>query len=157
MSAWRRGRTYSQDLVGWVTGLITASGYAATPDDERWIAQGVRTLLRLPPEHRSLSELRAFLGQRDAAGAGARLDKWCAGGALGWAFDGERDDVLLDAPFLGFDMTALLDDQDVRGPAMAYLFHRVEELVDGRRLVVAIDEFWKGSPIRPSARWSTTS
>jgi type IV secretion system protein VirB4 len=26
---------------------------------------------------------------------------------------------------------------------MAYLFHRVEALVDGRRLVVAIDEFWK--------------
>src|SRR3954469_724343 len=40
-------------------------------------------------------------------------------------------------------MTALLDDPDVRGPAMAYLFHRVEALVDGRRLVVAIDEFWK--------------
>jgi type IV secretion system protein VirB4 len=130
-------------LIGWVTGLIAASGYEVTPDDERRIAQGVRTLLRLPPKHRSLSELRAFLGQRDAAGAGARLDKWCAGGALGWAFDGERDEISLDAPFLGFDMTALLDDQDVRGPAMAYLFHRVEELVDGRRFVVAIDEFWK--------------
>jgi type IV secretion system protein VirB4 len=131
-------------LVGWVTGLITASGYATTPDDERRIAQGVRTLLRLPSEHRSLSELRAFLGQRDAVGAGARLEKWCSGGALGWAFDGDSDAIALDAPFLGFDMTALLDDPDVRGPAMAYLFHRVEELVDGRRLVVAIDEFWKG-------------
>ena len=26
---------------------------------------------------------------------------------------------------------------------MAYLFHRVESLVDGRRLILAIDEFWK--------------
>ena len=49
----------------------------------------------------------------------------------------------LEAPFLGFDMTALLDDKDVRGPAMAYLFHRIEALLDGRRIVVAIDEFWK--------------
>jgi type IV secretion system protein VirB4 len=26
---------------------------------------------------------------------------------------------------------------------MSYLFHRVEKLMDGRRLMVAIDEFWK--------------
>jgi type IV secretion system protein VirB4 len=130
-------------LIGWVTNLITAGGYSVTPDDRRRIAQGVTALLRLPPLRRSLSELRAFLGQQDAAGAGAHLERWCGGGSLGWAFDGEEDHVSLEAPFLGFDMTALLDDQDVRGPAMAYLFHRVEALVDGRRLVVAIDEFWK--------------
>jgi type IV secretion system protein VirB4 len=130
-------------LIGWVTNLITASGYKVLPDDDRRIEQGVRAMLRLPPADRSMAELRAFLGQRDMAGAGARLEKWCHGGAFGWAFDGERDVISLDAPFLGFDMTAILDDEDVRGPAMAYLFHRVEELVDGRRLIVAIDEFWK--------------
>jgi type IV secretion system protein VirB4 len=130
-------------LTGWVSGLITASGYVTTPDDERRISQGVKALLKLPPQHRSLAELRAFLGQKDTSGAGARLEKWCSGGALGWAFDGDDDSVRLDAPFLGIDMTALLEDPVVRGPAMAYLFHRVEALVDGRRLVVAIDEFWK--------------
>jgi type IV secretion system protein VirB4 len=130
-------------LISWVTNLITAGGYSVTPDDRRRIAQGVTSLLRLPPSHRSLSELRAFLGQRDAIGAGAHLERWCSDGPLGWAFDCEADHINLEAPFLGFDMTALLDDQDVRGPAMAYLFHRVETLVDGRRLVVAIDEFWK--------------
>ena len=31
----------------------------------------------------------------------------------------------------------------VRTPLMMYLFHRVEELIDGRRIVIAIDEFWK--------------
>jgi type IV secretion system protein VirB4 len=40
-------------------------------------------------------------------------------------------------------MTAVLDDATIRGPAMAYLFYRIESLVDGRRIVVAIDEFWK--------------
>jgi type IV secretion system protein VirB4 len=130
-------------LIGWVSSLIKAGDYKLRPDDTRRIAQGVEALLSLAPEHRSLSELRAFLGQQDIDGAGAHLDMWCAGGALGWAFDGDDDHVRLDAPFLGFDMTALLDDPDVRGPAMAYLFHRIETLVDGRRLVVAIDEFWK--------------
>ena len=130
-------------VSGWVTNLITAGGHKVVPDDRRRIAQGVTSMMRLPPEHRSLSELRAFLGQSDAAGAGAQLERWCRGGSLGWAFDGDQDRISLEPSFLGFDMTALLDDQDVRGPAMAYLFHRVNALVDGRRIVVAIDEFWK--------------
>jgi type IV secretion system protein VirB4 len=130
-------------LTGWVTGLIVADGFVPKPEDERHISQAVETLLRLPPELRSLAEMRAFLGQADVAGAGAHLAKWCRSGSLGWAFDGETDRVSTDAPFLGFDMTAVLDDPDVRGPAMAYLFHRISALMDGRRLVLAIDEFWK--------------
>ena len=65
-------------LIGWVTHLLRAGGYSVLPDDSRRIAQGVRTLLRLPPQHRSLSELRSFLGQQNVAGAGAHLERWCA-------------------------------------------------------------------------------
>ena len=132
-----------QFLVRLVTSLVMEPGKALKPDIERRLELGLRELMKLPPEHRSLGELRAFLGQSDPEGPGARLEKWCAGGTLGWVLDGDTDQVRLDAPFLGFDMTALLDDPVTRGPVLAYLFHRVEALVDGRRLVVAIDEFWK--------------
>jgi type IV secretion system protein VirB4 len=57
--------------------------------------------------------------------------------------DCERDKIGLGAPMLGFDMTNVLDHPDARGPLMAYLFHRCEALLDGRRLIFAIDEFWK--------------
>jgi len=130
-------------LADLITGLIASDGEELPPDIDRRLEQGLRQVMSLPPEHRSLGELRAFLGQSDAAGPAARLDKWCQGGSLGWVLDNDTDDVNLDAPFLGFDMTAVLDDPRTRGPIMAYLFHRVEALMDGRRLVVAIDEFWK--------------
>lgn len=126
-----------------VASLIASDGAELPPDMERRLDQGLRQVMSLPPEYRSLGELRAFLGQSDAAGPGARLDKWCKGGSLGWVLDNDTDDVELAAPFIGFDMTAVLDDPTTRGPVMAYLFHRVEGLIDGRRLVVAIDEFWK--------------
>lgn len=135
---------------GLVKGLVTAEPGAAgagaaalTPEEERRLELGVRTVLALPRAERSLAELRAFLGQADPHGPGARLERWCAGGSLGWVLDNEDDRVSLEAPFLGFDMTAVLDDPAVRGPVLAYLFHRVEGLLDGRRLVLAIDEFWK--------------
>ena len=126
-----------------IAGLITAPGQVLSNDVERRLDQGLAAIMQLAPEHRSMGELRAFLGQSDGEGPGARLDKWCAGRSLGWVLDNEADEIELNSPFLGFDMTAVLDDDVTRGPIMSYLYHRIEGLVDGRRLIVAIDEFWK--------------
>ena len=58
-------------------------------------------------------------------------------------FDGDTDTIALEARTAGFDMTDFLDNPEIRTPLMMYLFHRVEELIDGRRLCIVIDEFWK--------------
>ena len=129
-------------LTRLVTGLVSPDA-PLKPDMTRRLAQGLAALMSLSPEDRSLGELRGFLGQSDPDGIGARLEKWCDGGELGWVLDNSADDLSLDVTSVGFDMTAVLDDQTTRGPIMAYLFHRVESLVDGRRLILAIDEFWK--------------
>src|SRR5690606_27331462 len=70
-------------------------------------------------------------------------ERWQRGGPLGWVLDNEEDALSLEAPLAGFDMTRVLDHDEVRTPAMLYLFHRIAERVDGRRLVLDIDEFWK--------------
>ena len=49
----------------------------------------------------------------------------------------------LSAPTVGFDMTAILDDPIVRTPALFYLFHRVEERLDGNPTIIVVDEGWK--------------
>ena len=130
-------------LKSLLTPLMLEPGRTLTPEQERRLELGLRSVLALPPAARSLGELRAFLGHAEADGPGARLETWCRGGALGWVLDNEADAVALDAPFLGFDVTAVLDDPVTRGPVLSYLFHRVERLLDGRRLVLVIDEFWK--------------
>src|SRR3546814_10019477 len=40
-------------------------------------------------------------------------------------------------------MTQILDDPAVRTPAMMYLFHRVEERLDGSPTIIVVDEGWK--------------
>ena len=40
-------------------------------------------------------------------------------------------------------MTQILDDPVARTPAMMYLFHRVEERLDGTAAIIVIDEGWK--------------
>jgi type IV secretion system protein VirB4 len=123
--------------------LVGANERPLSVQEEQAIDAAIAALGPLSPAQRSLSALRALLGQRDAGGVGSRLEKWCRGGALGWVLDNEEDALGLDARFMGFDMTHVLDNAEVRTPMMMYLFHRLAALVDGRRLVIDIDEFWK--------------
>jgi len=129
-------------LREWVTGLIEGDGKGGIASEEaRRLERGIARQLSYAPEMRSLAGLREFLLHGPAEGAGARLERWCRGSALGWAFDGDADEVRLDASITGFDMTHLLDYEEVCAPAAAYLLHRVASVVDGRRFVMSCDEF----------------
>lgn len=73
----------------------------------------------------------------------ARLKPWWGDGARAWLFDNETDLTDLTAATTGFDMTAILDDPVLRTPALLYLFHRVEERLDGTPAIIVVDEGWK--------------
>jgi type IV secretion system protein VirB4 len=126
-----------------VRALVMRPDETLTVPETRAIDEAVAALEALPRERRSLTALRSLLGQSDAAGIGARLERWTRNGPLGWALDGDEDALTLEARFAGFDMTDVLDHREVRNPLMLYLFHRITQRVDGRRVVLDIDEFWK--------------
>lgn len=129
-------------LREWIVALIESDGRGAiTPEENRRLDRGITRQLSFEPGMRSIAGLREFLLHSPSEGAGARLERWCRGSALGWAFDGEADEVRLDASITGFDMTQLLEYEEVCAPAAAYLLHRVGSVVDGRRFVMSCDEF----------------
>ncbi|WP_085032669.1 VirB4 family type IV secretion/conjugal transfer ATPase [Ensifer aridi] len=129
-------------LREWIVALIESDGRCGiTPEENRRLERGIVRQLSFEPGMRSLAGLREFLLHGPSEGAGARLQRWCRGNALGWAFDGEVDEVRLDASVTGFDMTQLLEYEEVCAPAAAYLLHRVGSVVDGRRFVMSCDEF----------------
>ena len=129
-------------LAGIIRACIsTPDPYNLTPEEDRRLGIGLRQVMRLPKADRCLEEVRAFLGMsRD--GAGARLEKRCAGNEFGWVIDCERDIVELDGGVIGFDQSGLLDDPVASGAVMATLFHYTGKLVDGRRLLFLLDEVW---------------
>lgn len=130
-------------LVRLVRALVSRPDETLTVAQARAIDHGVAALEALPRRQRSIAALRSLLGQGDAGGVGARLERWQRGGPLGWVLDNDEDALSLEASLVGFDITQVLDHDEVRTPAMLYLFHRIAERVDGRRLVLDIDEFWK--------------
>lgn len=108
--------------------------------------QALEGTLALPPPARRLSRLVEFLDATDAEGMHARLARWCAGGDAGWVFDNAHDAIaplVAHTALVGFDVTAVLEAPRLRTPITLYLYHLVRTLLDGRRLVCWMDEFWR--------------
>ena len=108
----------------------------------------LRGTLALDPAARRLSRLLEFLDPTDPEGVHARLARWCeaAQGDYAWVFDNPADSVAarLSGPtIVGFDVTEFLDHGLIRAPITLYMFHLVRQLLDGRRLVCWMDEFWR--------------
>jgi type IV secretion system protein VirB4 len=110
--------------------------------------QALRGTLALEPAARRLSRLIEFLDPTDSEGLHPRLARWCAThrGDYAWVFDNDCDTVvsrLSGAALIGFDVTEFLDHSLTRTPITLYLFHLVRQLIDGRRFVCWLDEFWR--------------
>ncbi len=125
-----------------------ASGRAVTVKEEVDMDQALRGTLALAAPARCLSRLIEFLDPTDPEGIHARLSRWCraTAGELSWVFDNPEDCVarnLTDSTLVGFDVTDFLDQEAIRAPLTLYLFHLVRRMLDGRRLVCWMDEFWR--------------
>jgi type IV secretion system protein VirB4 len=124
------------------------SGRPPTAREESDLDQALKGTLALAPQARRLSRLVEFLDPTDPEGIHARLSRWSAGtgGDFAWVFDNPEDHVaphLEGSPIVGFDVTDFLDNEAIRAPLTLYLFHLVRRMLDGRRLVCWMDEFWR--------------
>ena len=136
-------------LKGWLRVLVrSASGKAFSARESRDLDQALHGTLALDPRARRLSRLIEFLDPTDPEGMHARLSRWCAStsGDYSWAFDNPDDSIIArlnGSHVLGFDITEFLEHELTRTPMTLYMFHLVRELLDGRRLVCWMDEFWR--------------
>jgi type IV secretion system protein VirB4 len=131
-----------QFIIDWIG--VLAGG--ADGEEVARIKDAVDANYEQPNEHRRLRYIvELFRGGHRPHGKDlwSRLKPWWGEGERAWLFDNEQDLTDLGAESVGFDMTQILDDPVVRTPAMMYLFHRVEERLDGDPTIIVVDEGWK--------------
>ena len=133
-------------IIDWIGNLVSGKGHETDAADIARIETAVAANFQAPA---SLRRLRSFAdllrGSERPHGDDlyARLRPWFGDGENAWLFDNEDDLLDADQGILGFDMTHVLDDPKARTPAMMYLFHRIEECLDGSKTIIVIDEGWK--------------
>lgn len=137
-------------LNGWLRELCRARGVKSLtrPRDHAELEQALRGTVALDVRDRRLSRLVEYLDPTDPLGPHGQIARWCesCGGEYAWVFDGASDSVvprLSQNTLIAFDVTEFLGNEIVRSPLILYLFHLVRQLLDGRRLVCWLDEFWR--------------
>ena len=127
-----------------VSRLVTDPGETLSAREEQDVSRAVREVARMDRATRRLSMVLQLLPSVGENSLYARLKKWCAGERLGWVLDNPVDRIDLTRNTLfGFDDTELLDDPEVLTPVTMVLLYLTESLIDGRRFIYVMTEFWK--------------
>ena len=137
-------RTFLRD---WLAALArNPDGTPLSATDQAVIAEAVAANFDVPPAARRLSHLQTLfrgheLDTQDNSLA-ARIRPWFGDGERAWLFDNPHDNLALGRT-QGFDLTFVLDDPTARVPLLLYLFHRIEQSLDGQKALIFIDEGWR--------------
>lgn len=134
-------------LREWLSQLLKPyDGTELCPSERATIASAIEQNFNAPLSQRRLCYLADLFRGHERSGPEsleARLAPWHSNGERAWLFDHEADQLQLDNRLIGFDMTSILDDPTSRTPALLYMFHRINELLNGDRFILFIDEGWK--------------
>ena len=134
-------------LKTWLRALVRSTA-PLTHREEADLDAALTGTLALDVPARRLSRLIEFTDATRADGIHMRLARWCEStqGPYAWVFDNARDSFvgsLAEATLFGVDVTDFLDHPLTRAPVTLYIFHVIRRLLDGRRFVCWMDEFWR--------------
>jgi type IV secretion system protein VirB4 len=120
----------------WIEAALDVQGVTITPGQRNEIARALALLAT--QQERSLTDFVRTVQDFHIREA---LVPYTLEGTMGWLLDA-TEDGLTDSHFQTFDMTALMDAPKQLVPVLLYLFHRIDQSLDGRPFLIPIDEAW---------------
>ena len=121
----------------WVVAILMREGVEITPEVKEHLWTALTSLASAPIGERTITGLAVLLQSNDLKQA---LRPYCVGGAYGRLLDAETEH-LGEASVQAFETEGLIGTG--AAPAvLAYLFHRIEDRLDGSPTLIIIDEGW---------------
>lgn len=123
---------------GFIIGCLEQQGMRITPKHQEEVTFALAALASMPPSHRTLTDLRNAVQDKDIKAA---LAVFCMGGACGDLLDNSTHRIGQDADVKCFDVDELLKNKTALAPVVACIMHEIERSYDDQRpTLVVIDE-----------------
>ncbi|MBR7653418.1 conjugal transfer protein TrbE [Brucella oryzae] len=121
----------------WIVSILTREGIIITPDVKEHLWSALTSLSSAPVQERTITGLAVLLQSNELKQA---LRPYCVGGPYGRLLDAEAEH-LGGASVQAFETEGLIGTG--AAPAvLSYLFHRIEDRLDGSPTMLIIDEGW---------------
>ena len=136
----------NRDFLNRLIKVMVGGELSLSQSDNDLIEQGISQTMQQGLERRNLATLAALMAGRNRADSNdlaARLRPWFDGDKA-WLFNAPTDALSLGGTrCFGFDMTNILSNTEVRTPALMYIYHRLDELLNGEPVMFFMDEGWQ--------------
>jgi type IV secretion system protein VirB4 len=130
-------------LVDWMLALVTSHVDKVTPEDIDTINDAIKGNYKLSPDKRIPRNIAAFLGLEGPGTLAGRFKMWHSGESHAKLFDNTVDTLdFKKSSVFGFEMGEVLKDKISIGPILLYLFHRINQSLDGTPTMIILDEAW---------------
>ncbi|MGL4280603.1 MAG: VirB4 family type IV secretion system protein, partial [Albidovulum sp.] len=129
-------------LTDWLTDILARHRPLETAQTVA-LNEAVRRIVEAGESLRTFDGLVSLVAATDDGGdLVERVREWARDGRFGWLFSRPtRHPIAIGETVLGIDMTELLDQDAERSALLAYLFRRIERVVEDRRpTIIVIDE-----------------
>jgi type IV secretion system protein TrbE len=121
----------------WIVAILMRESIAITPEVKEHLWTALTSLASAPLGERTITGLAVLLQSNELKQA---LRPFCIGGAYGRLLDAESEH-LGEASVQAFETEGLIGTG--AAPAvLSYLFHRIEDRLDGRPTLLIVDEGW---------------
>jgi type IV secretion system protein VirB4 len=118
---------------------LELQGVRLFPAQRRLLWRALELIGESPPEQRTVSNLVTQVQDNSVRDG---LNAFSLAGPLGRFLDADHD-VLIESRFVTFELETLMAmGPKVVVPVATYLFHRIEQRLDGRPTLIVIDEAW---------------
>ncbi|GAA0631533.1 conjugal transfer protein TrbE [Sphingomonas ursincola] len=121
----------------WIVAILLREGIAITPEVKEHLWSSLTSLASAPLAERTLTGLSVLLQSQTLKRA---LQPYCVGGPYGRLLDAESE-RLGEADVQVFETEGLIGT-GAAAAVLAYLFHRIEDRLDGRPTLLIVDEGW---------------
>lgn len=132
-------------LEDWLTDILS-KGKPLNTTQTVAITDAVKQIAAQGLALRKFSGLESLVTSTDDGGELlARVKEWCEGGRYGWMFSKQAETPIdIGEEVVGIDMSEILDLDVERSAMLAYLFRRIERVIEDRQpTMIVIDEAWK--------------
>jgi type IV secretion system protein VirB4 len=121
----------------WIVAILMRESIQVTPEVKELIWTALSSLASAPPAERTMTGLSVLLQSNDLKQA---LRPYCVGGPYGRLLDAESEHLGV-ATVQAFETEGLIGT--AAAPAvLAYLFHRIEDRLNGEPTLIIVDEGW---------------
>ena len=130
-----------QWCLEWLCDFIEQQNLEVTPEHRQLLWEALESVASFKGEEKRFRHMTNLVNAVQSDELKAALQPLTTSGAYGRIFDSAHDSLDLGS-WQTFEMEKLMNTPAIVGPTLMYIFHRIEQSLNGEPTIIVLDECW---------------